>query len=137
MKKVFILVVAVFLCAVSFAQEKENAEKELYKVYCEIIGETHKLSTKVDVELDFGQAYKFWSSDRRLYDESGKKIVFNSMLDAANYMARRGWVLEQAFPVVSVANGNSGSPEYHWIMSKMVANDSEITDGLKTGDMIK
>ena len=137
MKRVFILVVAVFLCAVSFAQEKGNAQKELYKVYCEIVGQTHMLSNKVDVELDFGQAYSFWSGDRRLYDENGKKIVFNSMLDAANYMARRGWELEEAFPVSSISNGNSGSPEYHWIMSKMVENDSQITDGLKTGDMLK
>ena len=89
MKKVFILVVGILLCATTFAQTKQ----EPYKVYCEITGQTHLLSSKVDVELDFGQAYSFWSSDRRLYDENGKKIVFNSMLDAANYMARRGWEL--------------------------------------------
>ena len=133
MKKVFILVVGIFLCATTFAQ----TEQEPYKVYCEIIGQTHTFSTKVDVELDFGQAYSFWSSDRRLYDDNGKKIVFNSMLDAANYMARRGWELEIAFPVVSISSGDSGSPEYHWIMSKMVANDEQITEGLKTGDMLK
>ena len=133
MKKVFILLVGILLSVTAFAQTKQ----ESYKVYCEIIGETHMLSSKVDVELDFGQAYSFWSSDRRLYDENGKKIVFNSMLDAANYMARRGWELEQAFPVVSISSGDSGSPEYHWIMSKMVTDDSQITEGLKTGDMLK
>ena len=133
MKKVFILVVGILLCATTFAQTKQ----ELYKVYCEIIGQTHSLSSKVDVELDFGQSYSFWSSDRRLFDENGKKIVFNSMLDAANYMARRGWELEVAFPVVSISSGDSESPEYHWIMSKMVENDAQITEGLKTGDMLK
>lgn len=133
MKKVIILVVGILLSVTTFAQTKQ----ESYKVYCEIIGETHMLSSKVDVELDFGQAYSFWSNDRRLYDENGKKIVFNSMLDAANYMARRGWELEQAFPVVSISSGDSGSPEYHWIMSKMVTDDSQITEGLKTGDMLK
>ena len=133
MKKVFILVVGILLCATTFAQTKQ----EPYKVYCEIIGQTHSLSSKVDVELDFGQSYSFWSSDRRLFDENGKKIVFNSMLDAANYMARRGWELEVAFPVVSISSGDSESPEYHWIMSKMVVNDEQITEGLKTGDMLK
>ena len=133
MKKVFILVVGILLCTTTFAQTKQ----EPYKVYCEIIGQTHTLSSRVDVELDFGQSYSFWSSDRRLFDENGKKIVFNSMLDAANYMARRGWELEVAFPVVSISSGDSGSPEYHWIMSKMVVNDEQITEGLKTGDMLK
>ena len=89
------------------------------------------------MELDFGQAYIFWSGDRRLYDENGKKIVFNSMLDAANYMARRGWELEEAFPIVDIANGSSESPEYHWVMSKLVTDDSQITEGLSTGDMLK
>ena len=138
MKKVFILVVGILLCATSFAQENESVKQtQPYKVYCEIIGQTHALSSKVDVELDFGQAYKFWSGDRRLYDENGKKIVFNSMLDAANYMARRGWELEEAFPIVDIANGSSGSPEYHWVMSKLVTDDSQITEGLLTGDMLK
>ena len=138
MKKIFILVVGIFICATAFAQENVNASQATpYKVYCEIIGQTHLLSNKVDVELDFGQSYKFWSGDRRLYDENGKKIVFNSMLDAANYMARRGWELEEAYPIVDISNGNSGSPEYHWVMSKYVTNDSQITDGLTTGDMLK
>ena len=133
MKKVFTLVVAIFLCASSFVQENENTQpSEPYKVYCEIIGQPHVLSTKVDVELDFGQAYSFWSKDRHLYDENNKKIVFNSIIDAANYMSRRGWVLEEAYPAV-----NSGTPEYRWIMSKLVTDDSQITDGLKTGDMLK
>ena len=136
MKKILILVVGILLCTTSFAQE--NAKKdEPYKVYCEIIGESHALSNKVDVELDFGQASSFWTGDRSLYDENGKKIKFNSMLDAANYMARRGWELEIAFPVMPVSNGNSISPKYHWIMSKLVNNDAEITQGLVTGDMLK
>ena len=134
MKKVFILVVGILLCATSFAQENQTKP---YKVYCEIIGHSHSLSNTVDVELDFGQASSFWSGDRRLYDENGKKIVFNSMLDAGNYMARRGWELEEAFPVVPISSGDSESPTYHWIMSKQITSDSQITEGLITGDMLK
>ena len=125
MKKLFVLVVGMLLCAAAFAQEPQP-----YKVYCDIISNSRALSNKVDVELDFGQAAGFWTGDRRLYDQNGKAIVFNSMLDAANYMARRGWVLEQAFPVVTVSSGDSNSPVYHWIMSKMVTDDSQITEGL-------
>ena len=137
MKKIFILVVGIFLIgATAFAQEKvKNGEP--YKVYCEIIGQSHSLSNKVDVELDFGQASKFWTGDRSLYDENGKKIKFNSMLDAANYMGHRGWDLEIAYPIVTFSAGSSDSPEYHWVMSKMVTNDAQITEGLMTGDMLK
>lgn len=106
-------------------------------MYCEIIGEAHVLSNKVSVVLDFGQASNFWTGDRSLYDENGKRISFNSMLDAANYMARRGWELEIAFPVMHINGGDSSSPYYHWIMSKMVNNDAQITEGLITGDMLK
>ena len=137
MRKIFTLVVVVFLLgATAYAQEK-SSNGEPYKVYCEIIGQSHALTNKVDVELDFGQASKFWTGDRSLYDENGKKIKFNSMLDAANYMGHRGWDLEVAYPVVGFSAGSSDSPEYHWVMSKMVKDDSEITEGLTTGDMLK
>lgn len=132
MKKLFVLAVGLLLCAVAFAQENKP-----YKVYCEIVSHARVLSNKVDVELDFGQASGFWTGDRRLYDENGKNIVFNSMLDAANYMARRGWELEEAFPVISINSGDSGNTSYHWVMSKLVTDDSQITEGLITGDMVK
>ena len=138
MKKIFALVVGILLCATAFAQDIKSAKKaEPYKVYCEIIGQSRSLSNKVDVELDFGQASKFWTGDRSLYDENGKKIKFNSMLDAANYMGRRGWDLEEAYPVVGFSAGSSDSPIYHWVMSKMVTDESQITEGLTTGDMLK
>ena len=130
MRKIFTLVVAIFLLgATAYAQEKIKNDQP-YKVYCEIIGQSHALSNKVDVELDFGQASKFWTGDRSLYDENGKKIKFNSMLDAANYMGRRGWDLEIAYPVVTFSGGSSDSPEYHWVMSKKVTNDSQITSAI-------
>ena len=138
MKKLFILLIGLFLSVAVYAQDKADIQKaEPYKVYCEIIGQSHALSNKVDVELDFGQASKFWTGDRSLYDENGKKIKFNSMLDAANYMGRRGWDLEIAYPVVGFSAGSSDSPIYHWVMSKMVTDDSQITEGLTTGDMLK
>ena len=133
MKKLLtIILVLSGLCLgwIAKAQDAAPGEKS-YKVYCEIISEMRNIfSNKTTVELDFGQAAGFWTGDRRLYDQNGKAIVFNSTLDAANYMARRGWVLEQAFPVVTVSSGDSNSPVYHWIMSKMVTDDSQITEGL-------
>ena len=132
MKKLFVLVVGMLLCAAAFAQEPQP-----YKVYCDIISNSRALSNKVDVELDFGQAAGFWTGDRRLYDQNGKAIVFNSTLDAANYMAERGWVFKQAYTITRFSKGDSGDPTYHWIMGKTVTDKSQITEGFLTAQMIR
>ena len=145
MKKVFvILFVLAGICtsAFSYAQEAEDSSAATtvkpYKVYCEIISYSRNLfSDKTTVELDFGQASNWWSTDRRLVDEDGNTITFNSILDAANYMAARGWVFEQAYIEQSFSKGDSNSPTYHWILSKDITDPSQITEGLQTQGMKK
>ena len=118
------------------AQAPADAPKP-YKVYCEITSINRLFSNKKTVELDFGQSAKFWSSDRNLVDENGKTIDFNSALDVANYMARRGWELEEAYIELNINNGTTSSPTTHWVMSKMVTSDEQITEGLLTAGMLK
>ena len=124
-----------------FAQEQSLPEAQQdvkpYKVYCEIVATPKLFSNKATVELDFGQYASFWSADRQLVDEDGNIIIFNSALDAANYMARRGWDLEEVFIVQEMSNGDSGTTRYHWVLSKMVTDDSQITEGLRTKGMNK
>ena len=117
-------------------QEVQQAVKP-YKVYCEIVATPKLFSNKTTVEFDFGQFSGFWSLDRQLVDEQGNAIDFNSALDAANYMARRGWDLEEVFIVQNMSNGDSGTTRYHWVLSKMVTDDSQITEGLQTKGMNK
>ena len=113
----------------AFAQEAGHP----YKVYCEIVSSSRGIfSDKTSVELDFGQYASWWSTDRKLVDEDGKTIVFNSVLDAVNYMARRGWTFEQMYVVQSITKGDSDTPAYHWILSKEITEDSQIMQGLKT-----
>ncbi len=119
------------------SQPEEQQDVKPYKVYCEIVATPKFFSNKATVELDFGQYAGFWSSDRQLVDEQGNTISFNSALDAANYMARRGWDLEEVFIVQEMSKGDSGTPRYHWIMSKLVTDDSQITEGLLTRGMMK
>ena len=108
-------------------------EIQPYEVYCEIVSYSRGLfSNKTTVELDFGQYASFWSLDRRLVDEYGRDIEFNSMLDAANYMAERGWVFKQCYVIQNFTKGDSGTPAYHWIMGKMITDPSQITEGLRT-----
>ena len=127
----------------SYAQD-ENILKQVeeepasYEVYCELVSSVNGIFTnKVTVDIDFGQFTPFWSIDSRLVDELGNQIVFNSMLDAANYMAKRGWVFKQAYVTQTFTKGDSSSPRNHWIMAKQVTSDEQITEGLITSGMTK
>ena len=106
------------------------------KIYCELVGTQRLLSTKVTVEVDFGQQSKFINiNDNRLVDEKGQVIIFNSMIDALNYMGALGWEFEQAY-VVSIGSGASSSNVYHWLLSKYVGEEGDNTT-LKTKDIVR
>jgi len=112
-----------------------------HKVYVELIGHARPLSLKVTVDVDFGQVQKLFGSTPFLVDsQTGKKIVFNSMVDALNYFGRLGWNFEQAYAATEpVKKGFGGGTQnvYHWLLSKTVTNDSEITQGITTKKDIK
>ncbi|MBO4768671.1 MAG: hypothetical protein J5495_03950 [Bacteroidales bacterium] len=152
MLKVYKMIVVAALCLFAFganAQNNtvtattENAQSvnqlspyldQPFEVYCEIVSYYRGLfSNKTTIEIDFGQYAAFLSLDRRLVDENGRSIEFNSMLDAANYMAERGWVFKQAYVVQNFSSGDSGTPAYHWIMGKMITDPVQITEGIRTG----
>ncbi len=124
MKKLFLLLLIVMAySAHSIAQEKKY-------VYCELVGSSKMLSTKVTVEVDFGQATKLWSN-KRLLDENKKPIKFNSMVDAMNWMGNQGWEFAQAYVV---SHGNQ--QVYHWLLKKDVSKLSaeeknDIIEGFK------
>ena len=126
MKKIFFSI-TFFLIALFAA----NAQG---KIYCELVGTQRLLSTKVTVEVDFGQQSKFFS-DNRLVDEKGQVVVFNSMVDAMNHMGELGWEFEQAY-VVTFGSGSSSSSVYHWLLSKYVGDEGDNTI-LKTKDIVK
>lgn len=95
MKRMSLLFVALLVCFTINANEP-------HKVFCELLGTQKFLSAKVTVEIDMGQN-PYESS--KLVDEKGKKITFNSMVDAMNYMGKLGWKFEQAY-VITVSNQN-------------------------------
>lgn len=122
------IVIAIALAMISFITA--NAQG---KVYCELLGTQGLLSKKVTVQVDFGQQTKFFS-DNRLVDEKGNVIVFNSMVDAMNYMGTMGWEFEQAY-VVTLGSGATASNVYHWLLSKYVGEEGD-TNTLKTKDIL-
>jgi hypothetical protein len=82
-------------------------------VYCEIVGQAKFMSTKLNIVVDFGEKLSIWA-DNRMKDENGKPITFNTMIDALNFMGKRGWQFSQAY---AISYGNSGSV-YHYLMMK-------------------
>lgn len=130
---VLMVLAGILAGASAYAQTEEQAVPKAHKVYCEIISTSRAVfSNKTTVELDFGQYASWWSADRNLVDENGESIYFNSVLDAVNYMAARGWVFEQMYIVQTFTKGDSNTPAYHWIMSKEVTDQAQIMEGLQT-----
>ena len=101
------------------------------KVYCQLLGRGQLFSTKVMVQVDFGQE-SGWFKDHRLVDENGKPITFNSMVDAMNYMATLGWEFEQAYVITT-----NGQNVYHWLLSKYIGEEESSGDGIVTKQQIK
>lgn len=94
---------------------KSEAQQDASKVeqYCEVVATGRLLSTKVTIDIDYGEERSIWK-DNRLKDENGKNKKFNTVIDAINYLGKNGWKLVNAFPV---ANGNSPMV-YHYVFRK-------------------
>lgn len=117
MRKYLVLLLFVLsLSLSSFAQNITTNGKSF--VYCTLVGTASAFSTKVKIEIDFGQAVSFWNQDRRLKDQNGKPIKFNSMVDALNFMGAQGWEFVQAYSV-TIANQNV----YHYLLKKEVSQE--------------
>ena len=103
------------------------------RYYCEVKGIEKSFTSGLKIIFDFGTeaSYNMWgdlSSKLKFVDETGKEINFNSMVDAANYMVKRGWVFQQAYSSIY-----SGNPIIHWIFYK----DAETMEKAKEGIITK
>ncbi len=106
-----------------------------FKVYIELLGHQKGLfSDKVKITVDYGQAQSFFNNKNKqtLVDENGKKISFNSMVDAMNYFGEAGWSFEQAYVITDDKDN-----VYHWLLSKEVTSADQITEGFNTKSMYK
>lgn len=120
MKRVVILMCVFIGSFLSTVKSQENVSlNSMQYFYCQIVGTQKMLSNKVTVNVDFGQIQKLLS-DQRLRDENGNVIVFNSMVDAMNWMGARGWEFVQAY-VITTGNQNV----YHWLLKKSTKKMSE------------
>lgn len=125
MKKVFIIMMMALMSLGAQAQSV-NQPGEKYPVYCSVKGYNFWGVGKVKVQLDLG--YKT-SNFETLLDENGKQIKFNTMMEVINYMAKRGWELDQ---VCFFTEGMSKTNVANYILKKYITDDSEIRAGIST-----
>lgn len=129
MKKFLFFILLSCMTIASYASE------ETHRVYCELLGwQKGLLSTKVKITVDFGQEVSIWkrSSDNKLVDDEGKEMVFNSMVDAMNFMGTIGWKFQQAYVVTE-----GGQNVYHWLLYKDIVEGEDIMDGFMTKGAFK
>ena len=123
MKRLTTLLIAIFCVGVLSAQEP-------YKVFCSISGSYRntELQSTTRVTINYGQ-----EDLRRSYlvDEQGKELDLKSVTAVANYLSKLGWEFEDSHIV------GENQLRCVWIMSKMVTDDSQITEGFTTALMYK
>lgn len=117
--KTFMLTIAMLLFCTLIKGQNIKSDSTKF-TYCELVGTAKFLSNKVTVEIDFGQTTKFFS-DRRYKDPStGKPVVFNSMVDALNFMGKDSWEFVQAY-IVTIGSSTSSQNVYHFLLKKQTS----------------
>jgi hypothetical protein len=103
MKKIILLAI---LAASSFTLKAQTVNdtpiKDIDVDYVQIVGTTKAFSTKLTIQIDFGQRTKFFSTGKEtiVKDEDGKALDFNSMIDALNFMSKNGFEFVNAYVMI-------------------------------------
>lgn len=120
--KHLLTIIALFLAThFTYAQEQEELnKKDAKEEYCMVLASSKFMSTKVNIDVDFGQAWSFWKDKRGLKDANGKKMEFNSVVDALNYMSSLGWEFVNAY-AISVNSQNV----YHYVMKRELTDEDK------------
>ncbi len=105
-----IATIVVFTAISSFAQTDTTKIEQ----YCTVVATPRMLSSRVTIDIDYGERRSIWN-DNRVKDEEGKVKKFNSVIDALNFMGNSGWSLVNAFPVTT---GNNVFV-YHYVFRKL------------------
>lgn len=131
MKRLFTIIVALAISGICYASEP-------YTAYCTIRGEesmSNPGNLVGNVEIDYGQSAKRKSY---LTDTTGKRIEFESMVAAMNYMAGYGWSLHDSYTTIKrmpIDNRQLDRVVVVWILKKEVTTSAEITEGLASSSL--
>ncbi len=118
MKKTILLSAMILFCFYLKAQDIKSDSIKF--TYCELIGKERDLSNKMTVQIDFGQERKFFSDNRYKDSITGKPVIFNSMIDALNFMSKSQWEFVQAY-IIPAGSGNYSQNVYHFLLKKQTS----------------
>ncbi len=117
MKKIIVLTLCLTVFGLSNVLSQTVNDipiKDIDVDYIQIVGTSKVMSNKVTIEIDFGQENKYWSAkDTQVKDENGKLVVFNSMIDALNFLSKNGYEFVDAY-IITISNQNV----YHYMLKK-------------------
>ncbi|TDE53797.1 hypothetical protein [Flavobacterium sp. GT3P67] len=117
MNKILIIIFLTICSYSSFGQTINGIPiKDLDVQYLQILGTSKLMSSKLTITIDIGQKTKFFSNntdETLLKDEKGEGLIFNSMIDALNFLSANGYEFVTAY-VLTVGNQNV----YHYLMKK-------------------
>ena len=118
MKTFFFTTALLIFCFLLKGQDIKSDSTKF--TYCELVGTGKLFSTKVTVAIDFGQERKLFSDNRYKDPETGKPYVFNSMIDALNFMGKNRWELVQAY-IITEGSGSTTQNVYHFLLKKQTS----------------
>lgn len=124
MKKILLFVILITTTTL-FAQETKE-------VYCHVspgMG-TSWFGNDCTISVDFGQAKKI-TQPQIVVDEMGEPIVFNSIIDALNWMSSLGWRFKQAFTITDPLSKDN---IYHYLLAKEIQEGEAIDVGIRLYD---
>jgi hypothetical protein len=107
-----VLLIISFVSAASTAQTVNGIPiKDIRAQYVQIKGEHRFMTSKITVDIDFGQeSHQFRKNKENVIrDDDGKKMEFNSMIDALNFMTSHRYEFVQAY---AFSNNDSSSSQF-------------------------
>ena len=126
MKRIIASLLFVIVAVGCYAQTK--------RYFCEVQRVKNDDFLTSSITLEFGRNIPkdFWGCVNIVDEKTGKVIDFATIVDAANYMAEKGWKFLQAY------SSNSGKEHIeHWIFCKDAENFEKAKEGLTTRDEYK
>lgn len=109
----------VLLSASVYSQNYKN-DGQPYAFYCQLKG-YENLAGQLRLKI----LWNNMKEENNLRDKDGKKIEFSTMVDAMNYMSKRGWEY-----VDNVIYKDGSHNVVHYIFKKIVTKDEDAKEGL-------
>ena len=115
-KTLLILLISLLISSFGFSQTVNGVPlKDINAEYVQIMGAPVLLKNKLRILIDFGQFSRSLSTkDQVIVDSEGKRMQFNSMIEALNFMSANGYEFVQAYGV-SISNNEI---EHYYLLRK-------------------